>query len=392
MKFNFYYDESEHNRVINLSTITGKTYYDNFLATIVGWNADTEKEIERKYGLFEKKYSYRKKDGELKSSTFKAKQFEFGFASLNKDNIEMMNDFFSIFDGKFYIYLSVVSKIEFVLLQLFRYYHTNLNVNIEAIKYSIIKIILVYRPENVINNIYTTPKAFVNSLIDFLKKRLEINKKNLSLKKKENETIEIILLILDDIKPSISIKWNYHLAFEGFNGFLKSEAIDDYILILDKEGKEGEYSKTFVAAKSIGLKNCTELDSKDCFGIRIADMLVGIIGKLMKSISHALHKKENQTNVTKNLLRKEWFSLNENQLQLYKKLYHIMLEINNNFYKIYTGKYSDDLVCLLGLLEYINKFKTAEEIKEDFEMHPEYCNSCMCSRLQDRFDRVYNKS
>ena len=34
--YNFYYDESEHSRIINLSTITGETYYDNFLVAIVG--------------------------------------------------------------------------------------------------------------------------------------------------------------------------------------------------------------------------------------------------------------------------------------------------------------------------------------------------------------------
>ena len=28
MKYCFYYDESEHSRVINLSTVTGETYYD----------------------------------------------------------------------------------------------------------------------------------------------------------------------------------------------------------------------------------------------------------------------------------------------------------------------------------------------------------------------------
>ena len=34
MKYCFYYDESEHSRVINLSTVTGETYYDGFLAAI----------------------------------------------------------------------------------------------------------------------------------------------------------------------------------------------------------------------------------------------------------------------------------------------------------------------------------------------------------------------
>ena len=42
MKYCFYYDESEHSRVINLSTVTGETYYDEFLAAIIGWRSDHE--------------------------------------------------------------------------------------------------------------------------------------------------------------------------------------------------------------------------------------------------------------------------------------------------------------------------------------------------------------
>ena len=64
--YNFYYDESEHSRIINLSTITGETYYDNFLVAIVGWDSDKEAEIEQKYLAFEEKNAERKKKGELK--------------------------------------------------------------------------------------------------------------------------------------------------------------------------------------------------------------------------------------------------------------------------------------------------------------------------------------
>ena len=53
--YNFYYDESEHSRIINLSTITGETYYDNFLVAIVGWDSDKEVEIKQKYLAFEEK-------------------------------------------------------------------------------------------------------------------------------------------------------------------------------------------------------------------------------------------------------------------------------------------------------------------------------------------------
>ena len=88
MKYCFYYDESEHSRVINLSTVTGETYYDGFLAAIIGWRSDHETAFEQRYHAFEEKYADRKKKGELKSGTIKPKQLVHGFASLNEAKAE----------------------------------------------------------------------------------------------------------------------------------------------------------------------------------------------------------------------------------------------------------------------------------------------------------------
>ena len=60
-------DESAHSRVINLSTVTGETYYDGFLAAIIGWRSEHETAFEQRYHAFEEKYADRKKKGELKS-------------------------------------------------------------------------------------------------------------------------------------------------------------------------------------------------------------------------------------------------------------------------------------------------------------------------------------
>lgn len=110
MKYCFYYDESEHSRVINLSTVTGETYYDGFLAAIIGWRSDHETAFEQRYHAFEEKYADRKKKGELKSGTIKPKQLVHGLASLNEANVKLLGDFFSIFDENSYIICSVQAK------------------------------------------------------------------------------------------------------------------------------------------------------------------------------------------------------------------------------------------------------------------------------------------
>ena len=389
--YNFYYDESEHSRIINLSTITGETYYDNFLVAIVGWKSDKEAEIKQKYLAFEEKYAERKKKGELKSDTFKSNQFKCGFASFNKQNIELLDELLEIIDNNIYIYFCIESKLEFIILQLFKDYHNNFFVDMDAIKYSIVKTVLTYHPDCVLQNIYSLPEVFVESLILFFKERIELNKRNPVLKASENEALSNILMVLQDVKPPQTLSWDYHIPFVGFDYYLKSKKINDYTLTIDKEGKEGEQSKTLLAAIEVGLINCGELNSKNHFGLRIADMLAGIVGKLMKSLFHSLHNDSNNSVVSKTLLDKTWFKLNEKQLCLYKRLYHILLEINNDWYKIYAGNYSDDLICLLALLDYMNHFKSADEIQKDFDMHPEYCNACMCSRLEEHFNRIHNK-
>lgn len=385
--YNFYYDESEHSRIINLSTVTGKTYYDNFLTVIVGWNSKKEDDIMQKYLAFEEKYAERKKKGELKSDTFKSNQFKNGFASFNKPNVEMLSELFSIIDDDFYIYLFVASKIEYIIIQLFKNYRNSIFVDMDSIRYSIVKAIICYQPEEVINSIYAEPATFISSLIEFFQNRIELNKMNLVLKEAENKAFEDILLILQDVIPPKSINWDYHMPFVGFDSFLKSKRISEYRLTIDKEGN----SKTLEAASEVGIINCSELDSKEHFGLRIADMLAGIVGKLMKSLYHSLLDNSNNTNVSKTLLDKAWFRLNEKQLYLYKKLYHILLEMHNDWYKIYAGIYSDDLISLLGLLDYMNHFKSADEIQKDFDKHPEYCNGCICNRLREHFNEIHNK-
>lgn len=115
----FYYDESEHSRKINLQTVNADNYYDNFIAVIVGWKSESEKTIFEKYTAFEEKYADRKSKEELKSQTLKQNQFENGFASLNKSNVCFLTDFLSLFDSNIEVYFAVISKIEFIVSQLF---------------------------------------------------------------------------------------------------------------------------------------------------------------------------------------------------------------------------------------------------------------------------------
>ena len=391
--YKFYYDESEHSRKINYNTVTAPNYYDNFVTVVVGLSKENEKEVFKKYENFENKYADRKdRNGELKSTTLKQKKFERGFASLDKANIQFIMDFLSIFDENTKLYFSVASKIEYLFLQLFIGYQNNFIIDADAVKYSITKALVVYRPQNVIKSVYDNPEKFVEELKIFFRERIEYNHSNMKLKKQENEAFENILYILDDISAIPKLQWDYHMSFSGFAKYLQEEQIKNYALVLDKEGEQNESSRTMQAAGKMGLSNVTEKNSKDSCGLRMADMMAGIISKLLKALCDELHYHSFVEGTEKKLLNAKWFRLNEAQLELYKKLYKIICEWDNAWYKSYAGIYSDDLVCFIGLLGYMTHFENLKQlVNEKLEMQGEYFNSYVCRQLSDYFKRRRSK-
>lgn len=67
--------------------------------------------------------------------------------------------------------------------------------------------------------------------------------------------------MLDDISESPELDWDYHMSFDGFKKYLGEKGIQNYTLLIDKEGKEEEESKTLKAARETGLANSDEANS-----------------------------------------------------------------------------------------------------------------------------------
>lgn len=96
--------------------------------------------------------------------------------------------------------------------------------------------------------------------------------------------------------------------------------------------------------------------------------------------------------IEKTLLDSGWFALNQKQLDLYKKLYQVICVNNDHWYKSYAGIYSDDLVAFVALLQFMNQFSDAEEIRRsEIGMQPEHYNTFACERLEDLYKIMRNK-
>lgn len=387
MKYKFYYDESEHSRSIGYKTITAENFYDNYIAVIVGWKVGDEDAIQKRYTEFEEKYSERHPNGELKSDTIQNKHLRFGFASMVRENVGFIDDYLSCFSDDVFVYVSTFSKVEYIVNQMFRDYQNTLLFDMDMMKYSITKALVTYRPHELIDAIYSDPQNIIPAMKAFFENRIEKNKANPLLKQAENKAFEEILLLLNDIRPIDRLEWDYTPPFFGFQRFLNENAIDDYSLTIDREG---EHQKTVRAAVKVGLKNIDDADSRGFFGLRMADMLAGMIGKLMKALSKALRPAEPDI-VQKTILTAEWFALSDKQLSLYKRLHHVICELNNSWYKSFAGVYADDLVCLSALLHFMNYFADVQEIKSDLELQGEYFNGYACMALSQDYKRKQNK-
>ena len=73
------------------------------------------------------------------------------------------------------------------------------------------------------------------------------------------------------------------------------------------------------AARETGLANSDEANSTQYPGLRMADMMAGIISKLLKGLCDSLRYQSLDEGTSKKILDTGWFCLNEVQLELYKK-------------------------------------------------------------------------
>ncbi|MBQ7016933.1 MAG: DUF3800 domain-containing protein [Firmicutes bacterium] len=390
-KYVFYYDEASHSRKINYKTISAPNYYDNFITMVVGWSNEKDSILQR-YITFEKKYADRQdRNGEIKSTMLNQKQFKYGLASLNKQNARFVNDFLNLFDENIHIYFSVGSKIEYLVLQLFHNYTSSFIFDANLMKYSIIKAMVVYRPEEVIRCIYESPTNFLAELKKFFEDRIRYNANNPGLKQSETDSFRDILLVLNDISEKPIVDWDYHMPFDGLKKYLDEKGIQDYTLIIDKEGFAEYESETLKSAREIGLNNIEEVDSSEYPGLRIADMMAGIISRLLKGLCDSLRYQSLDDGTNKKILDLGWFCLTDVQLELYKKLYRLICEWQPAWYKSYSGIYSDDLVVLIALLNYMNHFESVDEIRGKMDMQGEYFNVYACEQLAYYFEQRRRK-
>ena len=108
-------------------------------------------------------------------------------------------------------------------------------IDVDYMKYSIIKAINIYRPQKVIEAIYKEPQIFVKEIRSFLEDRIINNQANNTLKECENQAFEEVLILLEDTEVPETLDWSYFAPFDGFKKLLTEMNIYEYQLMIDRE-------------------------------------------------------------------------------------------------------------------------------------------------------------
>lgn len=382
----FYYDESEHSRRLTHRTITADNFYDGFVSVAVGWDEADEAELGLRYADFEERHKDRASGGEIKSTTIKQSQLRHGFASLNKNNLSLLEDCLATIDDKAKTYLCYQSKVEYMVGQLFRGYRNSPLLNMDHMRYSITKAVVDYRPLEIIESMYGDASSLVRHLRVFLVERIREDMKDIELKEREINAFKQALMLLDGADPLVTLDWEYSMPFVGLTKYIEELGVGAYSLVIDKE------NRTVEAAMRLGLKRVRGADSKDCFGLRMADMLAGVLTKLMKAIHEEVRYHSRDEFVTKRLLDQKWFRIDDRRLRLYKRLGAIVIESHKTWDKVFAGSFSDDLVMLIALLTFMADFDSSEELRGKADMCPEWFNTMACNMLEDQFRRTEHRA
>lgn len=415
--YTFYFDESYHDRRISLKenklNIFHQEASDTFTYCFIGFNTSIEKILEKKFLEVENKlrtiYDY-PEDKELKGKNISKKFYKKGFASLRSELVDFYSGIFNtLSENNVFLHVGTLSKTEYMINQLLdKWFKMNkrllfdFNVNVNSTKYTLTKLIYNHRESRVIQQIFEKPSEIglfmlKQYLIQLMEKLIEINKDN-ERTKDQTEAFKQVLFIVQFMDTqftavSINDKMDYNAIFKGLTDFIYLEHVHKEQIIINID-REKEIEK---CAKKNAFEVGTKVESEDYILLRISDFIANLFGRLLQVIQTEFLEPEFDSidDLTGDMYKekrefpKKWFKLNKKQFELYQDINNYLVKLNN-YFVIYTGRYSDDVIVLTSLIQYIgfiyDKFDDFDKVP--LEEHQERFNSYYMRRLNDHFERL----
>ncbi|WP_056950263.1 hypothetical protein, partial [Latilactobacillus fuchuensis] len=129
---------------------------------------------------------------------------------------------------------------------------------------------------------------------------------------------------------------------------------NEYELFLDEGIKSNNFNSEYYK------KVHENQVSADCVGIRCADLVATIIGKLISKLSLATaYEKDNPGKLK--YLDKKWFEFKNDQLVLAKLIFEIIFNVGSQ-YSYINGTYFDDATECEAYIRYVSSFREYQEL------------------------------
>lgn len=387
MKYNFYFDESFHDRRISRGSLQSNDYFNSYISVGIGIKTYMIDKVSRKYDLFEGKFEEKFTVKELKSLIVSEKHYKYGISTFNDLEVGLYSEFFDfLLNNRILYYIYICDKFEYLLRQC--ELKGSPDLNIQAVIYSITKVINVYRPEKVILDVLNNDANFLKDLKFFCINQIKFNG-DIELKKLENDVLSNVIKYIDIFKPSkIIFDFDYRATFFGLKLFQKETTISKINVFLDKEGT----GKICECAKNVGYTDAIEVDSKESYGARISDMISGFISRMMRALYDDTKNDPSVPYNKKHYLNEKWFIIKEKQFNLYKIIAKYINMEEDIFYATFISIYFDLFVEFIGLIKYFDQYTTYEEYSRiTHEEHYKNGNLIILSLVSNSIERINRK-
>ena len=216
------------------------------------------------------------------------------------------------------------------------------------------------------------------------------------LKRYEVNVAKEIKCILSNYKIKFNIRdkyqWNYTYSLSGFKALMDELSINSYDIDLDIDGKGKRIDKIIRSAEELlpGAK-ITGVDSKQNQGIRVADFVSNLMGRLIKSIEKQLNLNrqeiEEERDYNKlNLINENWFNVNKDEFECYRTIGKFFRDRSSQYWTTFTGVYNDEVLAVFTIFQYFYSFDRYEEYKKiPIEDHAKKINTIVVLKIMEQF-------
>lgn len=398
----FFFDESQKTDALQIKD--GKLTFDNiddlhsFIGVFCGYNLSDLPAFQDKVEFFEsvqKSKLHLPLGREIKSTTFRKKNFEYGYASLNRNNKGFYNGLMKlIIEINPIIAISFTNKFEILLRKTITNIKTE-SKRVDNFYYTVSKFFSLYGQKDFFQTVIKYPEDALFNLSWRLKKSAERDAGIPRLLQRNHAFVDAAR-ILDQVDFDV-----YPIDYTNYPFIVLPDALT---LLLDELGIDPKDVDVVIDGQE-GLYDCFEgrfhnvsyADSQYEPMIRISDHIAGLVSRMCYALRNDPHRREPNSGDSpeeknrRRTLSPNWFEIKEDIFELYRATFDALILNNQHYWSTTTTSLHDDFSYFVTLLYYFHNFSSFEEYqKKNPEEHSNRFEDFSCNYTKGIPERPNN--